>query len=327
MADFDPTAPETTADDFTKRAVCLRLTITRFGDKRQVATEQVQCDTNKSRLSISKKILSHRTFDAIRSCDFALKRDLNKLTLPSLFKAGIFLVPIAQIEAVDALLLKYQAERAELVQAFLAIYPDLVLEQRPELRAIYNATDYPAVSTVAQAFNVDFSYFTFAAPEALHSIKADIFIREQQRAREWWGAAQATAQDALRVGLGELVDHLVDRLGSEDGKPKVLRETTVTSLWDFLDNFSGRNIADDAQLQAVVSDAQRILSGIDVKKLRTDLDIRQQVLDGFKGIKTQVDALLVDRPERRIQLDEEPEPEAAEATPALAAPVEEVATA
>ena len=65
--------------------------------------------------------------------------------------------------------------------------------------------------------------------------------------------ARQEAIAALRGGFVDLVDNLTDKLrGSDDGKPRKLREAAVENLKDFLASFSNRNLFEDVQRSELV---------------------------------------------------------------------------
>ena len=80
--------------------------------------------------------------------------------------------------------------------------------------------------------------------------------------------ARQEAIVALRGGFVDLVDNLTDKLrGSDDGKPRKLREAAVENLKDFLASFSNRNIFEDAQLSELVDRCKSIITNTSVNTI------------------------------------------------------------
>jgi hypothetical protein len=111
--------------------------------------------------------------------------------------------------------------------------------------------------------------------------------------------------DEIRVGLRltfkELVDALVDRLSPRpDGTRKKL--VGIDRLLEFVDSFSKQNVANDAELQALVVQVRGILKGQDVASLRKDQDLRELVKERMESAKVILDTLVEDAPSRQIVL-------------------------
>ena len=110
------------------------------------------------------------------------------------------------------------------------------------------------------------------------------------------------AEQAFTEELSRLVDHLTERLsGTDDGKPKVFRDTAVTNLTEFFERFRQLNVRSSADLDDLVSNAQRIVRGIEPQRLRDSDSLRQQVASQMAAVQANLDQLLVDRPRRNIQ--------------------------
>lgn len=342
--------------DFITGTVCLRLTICRPGLQKKESTDQLVLDTDKSRYSLSKRILKAESFERIKAVDYEVRRDLGALALPNrFFKQGVYLVPIGCVQRVRELLAAYQPKHAALVNAFVAEYPALVrfeevasfvaehpsdtpltiatafvashpdqslatieadviraLEQRDTLRKGFRRSDYPTQADIAQGFEVEHAFFANVTPAALGEISEALFEEEATKARTWWAEARQLAERSLAEGFGGLVEHLADRLQGTDpeGKPKVLRESVVNKLWEFLDSFEDRNAGRNGELAVLVTQTRQLLQGTELDALRTDGDVRSRILTGLQSITASLATAVITQPTRRIVLDEdEPAPE------------------
>ena len=99
-----------------------------------------------------------------------------------------------------------------------------------------------------------------------------------------------------------MVTHLCERLsGTEDGQPKVFRNTAVTNLPQFFERFRSLNVRSNDQLDELVGRAQQVLGGVEPQQLRDNGVFRQQIATQLAGVQSSLDGLLVDRPRRNIQ--------------------------
>jgi hypothetical protein len=230
---------------------------------------------------------------------------LGKRALPSPIRRGTYLVPIALVEEVDGKIGEYQERRAGLVAQFLAAYDASVADAKKRLNGLFDATDYPGAEKVRAAFYVDVRYLAFGVPEKLEGIRKDIFEREKAKAEAQWKDASDEVRQAMRVGLADIVDHMVERLqGNGDGKPKVFRDTLVENMADYLGLFDPRNITDDSQLAQLVERCRNVLDGVDADALRASDAIRAKVKSGMQEVQAVLGTMVIDRPARRIVLED-----------------------
>ena len=97
------------------------------------------------------------------------------------------------------------------------------------------------------------------------------------------------------------MSHLTERLsGSEDGKPKVFRDSAVENLSEFFSRFSQLNVRSNVDLDNLVEQARRLLRGVAPQQLRDNAARRQQVASQLAGVQASLDGLMVDRPRRSI---------------------------
>ncbi len=109
------------------------------------------------------------------------------------------------------------------------------------------------------------------------------------------------AEEAFLSELAKLVSHLTDRLsGSEDGKPKIFRDSAVENLRGFFERFRALNVGSNEQLDELVGQCQQIVQGVQPQDLRDRQSLRQHVSTQLSSVQSVLDGLLVDRPRRNI---------------------------
>ncbi|MBN1772533.1 MAG: hypothetical protein JXB32_14785 [Deltaproteobacteria bacterium] len=287
------------------RAVCLSLTVGCLGVRRKVPAASIQVDADKDLLHVSKAILESKELDTIKTLDGELRTWLAKRALPSPFRRGTYLIPLGLVEQVDAKLAEYQENRRDLVAQFLAVYDHSVEDAKKRLNGLFDVTDYPSDERLRAAFYVDVRYLAFGVPEKLEGIRRDIFEREKAKAETQWREASEEVRQALRAGLADLVDHMVERLqGNGDGKPKTFRDSLVGNMQEYLELFAPRNVTDDTQLAQLVGRCRNALDGVDADALRSSAAIRTKVREGMAQVQATLDTMVIDRPSRRIVLED-----------------------
>ena len=286
-----------------RKTVFIKLHLGLLGNSRKVSSSQVEVDADKALIRVSKNLLDSPELQAIRSLDGDIRRYLYDTCLP--FDVGIHLLPLGLIEAVDERLREFQAQRDELVEAFLQAYPRLCQEAAVRLRTLHNPTDYPPVDEVRACFTLGWQYISYGVPEQLGEISARIFETEREKAAEAMSQACDEIQQVMRASLLEMVNHLRDRLADQpDGKPQRLRESTVQKLREFLATFNLRNVVDDHELRRQVEKARGLLEGVSTDELRNMPLVRASVREGMASIAAQMDVLVNDRVSRKFRFDE-----------------------
>ena len=138
-------------------------------------------------------------------------------------------------------------------------------------------------------------------PEYLRQLSPQLYQQEATRVAARFDEAVQLAEQAFTEELSKLVSHLTERLsGTDDGKPKVFRDSVIENLREFFDRFRHLNIRSDEQLDDLVVQAQRVIRGVEPQQLRDNQAVRQQVASQLSGVQSVLDGLLVDRPRRNI---------------------------
>src|SRR5260370_42138178 len=91
--------------DLAQRTVCVKVRLGRLGNTRKVSNSQVEVDTDKSLLLISKHLLDSKKLRTIASFDGEIRGYLYRTCLP--FEAGIHLCPLTLLDQMDAQLLAF----------------------------------------------------------------------------------------------------------------------------------------------------------------------------------------------------------------------------
>jgi hypothetical protein len=128
-----------------------------------------------------------------------------------------------------------------------------------------------------------------------------LYQQECQRIQARFDEAVQMAEQAFMDELSKLVSHLTERLtGSDDGKPKIFRDSAVENLTEFFQRFRQLNVRSSEQLDQLVERAQQIVRGVEPQKLRDNQPLRQHVASELSAVQSVLDGLLVDRPRRSI---------------------------
>lgn len=294
------------------KAICLIVSFGGFGLTRKTSTATVTVNAEKSMLALSKRLLRSPEYDAIRSLDREVKEYLKRVALPSIMKSGSYLVPIPLVEEVEQKLQTWRSARIERVEAFLEVYPAQSAAVQAELRDLYDPRNYPSCESLRQRYSFDWQYVDFGVPGRLKAISARLFEAERDKASKQISAATDEIKQALRSGFADLVGRITSALGpAEDGKRKVLKQAAIDNLNSFMQIFEMRNIADDKELAALVTQARSLMAGKDRAILKDDDAARQQIAEGFQALSGSLQTMTIERGARAIDLEDDEPVEAA----------------
>lgn len=304
----DPPAPVAVAGAARRlrtTMAAVRLSFVWFGTRKSLSSQQREEAADSfgaegSYISAAKKLLDvkHPAFKfvtTVRGRAISLWKGMS-LPYP---EPGIRLIRQDDVPVFDVQLTSLKAELAEAVLQLDERYGELKSAARSRLGRLYNSTDYP--DSLIGLFKLEHDFPSIEAPEYLRELSPELFRQEQARVTARFEEAVQLAEEAFMAEFGKVVSHLTERLsGTEDGKPKVFRDSAIENMTEFFQRFRTLNVRSSAELDRLVDDAQRIVRGIAPQALRDNGQLRQQVVTQLSGVQSVLDGLMVDRPRRRI---------------------------
>jgi len=291
-------------------SICLVLELGALGVNRKVATSEIDTrGADPDAVSVSKEILTCKSYDRLLSAQGDLKRWVRSLALPSqLFTRGsIYLIPVGLVEQVDERI-RFERDRIlgagvngspSLLDSFMSDYDSAVESARVRLGPLFDPTDYPAAFRVRRSFKVAHSYLSLDTPGQLAEISPEIFQREREKAEARIATILEEVEGALAATMQDLVSHMLDRLNpGADGKPKIFRNSLVENFSEFLATFTARNASGNTDLEGIANRCRSILAGVDADALRSVPVARAAVVAGMAEVKAALDTMIAARPSR-----------------------------
>lgn len=289
--------------DLAQKTVFVKVRFGSLGNSRKVNDNVLETDADKELLKVSKTLLDSEELEAIRKADGKMRQYLYNTCLP--FDIGILLLPCGLISDVHKRLTEYRETRGELVSKFLTAYPELCKSAALRLGSLYNPADYPTAETVKARFVFDWQYVSFGVPGQLKGISAGLFAAEQEKASAIMKAAAEDITVLMRQTLLEMVSHLQERLTpTDDGKAKILRESAVKNLQEFLNTFDLRNVTDDKALQGQVAKVKALISGTNAEALRNSDVFRDKIRSGMAEVSSVLSTMVEDKAGRKFRTDD-----------------------
>jgi hypothetical protein len=283
----------------------LRVSFTWFGIRKTLTPEQrsqaaESFGAEGQFLSAGKKLLDskHPAFRAVNAVKHEVVTYWRGVSLP-FPEPGIRLIRQQDVSAVQVQLTTLKAELGEAVEQLDQQFEALKATARERLGSLFNPTDYP--DSLRRLFDVTWEFPNVEPPSYLQQLSPDLYRQESQRVSARFDEAVQLAEAAFIEEMSRLVSHLTERIsGSDDGQPKVFRDSAVENIREFFQRFRELNVHSSEQLDQLLEQSQRILSGVEPQALRDTAQLRQRVAGELSAVQSVLDGLLVDRPRRNI---------------------------
>jgi hypothetical protein len=258
----------------------MRLSCTWFGVRKSLTTEQKAeaaeaFGADGDVLSAGKRLINtrHPKYKAVTSIRNRAVSLWKSVSLP-FPEPGIRLVKQDDIDRIDSRMKTFQGELTQAVAELDEHYWELQSAARQRLGRLYDASDYPA--SLTGLFAIAWDWPSVEPPPYLRQLSPDLYREECQRVQARFDEAVRLAEAAFVEELAKLVSHLTERLsGSEDGKPKIFRDSAVENLSVFFQRFRELNIGSNEQLDDLVDQARNVVRGVQPQQLRDDGTLRQ----------------------------------------------------
>lgn len=300
-----------------RETVCLDLEFTRNSFVKRIDAEtcidtdvpadSVSVDVDVKRFAVNKRIIDKTWLKRINAVRSALISDTIKPNFVEsrMLRGGMYLIPLKLVSKVEARLKLAKKDFEIAVEDFLSEYENAKDEARADLtERYYNEADYPSVESLRADFTMKWTWKVFNVSEALKQVSAELFEEELKKAEVEWASAAEDIKAGLRASLSELVNAAYEKLTPDaDGKKKVLHESVVNKIKDFLETFEARNLAGDTELGDLAEKARRMLDGVTGKDVRKSEALRETMRANMEALKTEMDGLVLKRG-RKIELED-----------------------
>ena len=200
-------------------------------DQKSRAAESFGADG--TAISAAKRLIDtkHDSYRALTSIKSQINKYWRDSSLPYP-EAGIRLIRNNSVDAFNSSLLGYKNQLATAVVELDEHYWDLKEAARIRLGSLYDRNDYP--SSLSNEFQVAWDFPSVDAPDYLRRLSPEIYRRECERVQSQFSNSVELATQMFQDQLAELVEHLVERLSSDESeKQKTFRDSTIENLNSF----------------------------------------------------------------------------------------------
>jgi hypothetical protein len=294
-----------TANELRQTMGAVKLSFSWLGTQRKLSDMQTKqaADTfnaatdlvTASKRLIDTKNATYRTLTALKSQASSYWRSM---TLPYP-QEGIRLMKQSDVAAFEDKMREFKEQLAAAAANLQLEYESIKDAAREKLGDLFNPGDYPP--TLEGVFDVKWEYPPVEPPNYLMTFNPELYHQEQSRVQQRFETAVMLAEDAFAEQLQEMISHLIERLTDEpDGTKKTFKASAIENFQEFYQNFQRMNVRSNAQLEGLIRQANELVSGIDVKDLRKNTGLRQNLTTQMSSVKTALDSLITNAPRRRV---------------------------
>ena len=288
-------------------SVAIVFSVHSWGNRKKADKEELTTEADKAMLHLTKQLIDSIEYKAIKTFLGVVKAWVIKRSVPSFFKDGVYFFSANEnvIREVEEYLAVKSLELKPLIEEMIATYPQRIedAEKRLKKGRQFKRSDYPGVEYLRRAFYFEYQWITFDVPKELPEDVYNVQLAKKMQGLE--EQAESIAM-CLREAFRSLITHARERLTPDPGgKKKIIRDSVLENINEFIDTFSNRNIVNDMDLANLVQKAQAVLKDVDgAETLRDDKDMAKYVQKQFKEIEGSLDGMIVERPRRKFDFSE-----------------------
>lgn len=324
--------------DLEAETLTIAVHLHKAGDTRQVKDYEVSVtategeNPEKESLLLGKRLYEKEaTYKAICSHDTATTTGLDAMAFPRTNDTarGVRRYPLSRVDEVFSWLEKRAARRMELVEAFIADYPNIVERARKRLGGVFNPGQFfgarvnsEGVLSVAghepglwERFGgksiegmIEVRPLSNSLPASLQSVSSKLYERASADAAQRATREVDSMVKAMREMFATYCQQLIDRLKAKaaDGSA-VFRDSNLENLKQFLAGFSDINrTLKDGTLAGLVEKANAVLDGVSVDDLKGDKTVQATVLKTLEAGQAEIALLgVVPKPKRQVRLTDD----------------------
>jgi hypothetical protein len=252
-------------------------------------------------VTATKKLVDPESLKPVCKIGNAARSYLVGVSLPFPIQGMVF-APKEMVSRVDKRLEEFRGEFDQAVDVFVQEYPRLRETAMTCLGDLFSEVDYPV--RVEQHFGFAWRFIILDVPNGKAGVLSpELYEREKEKFIKTMEEARTLAIESLREEFGSMVERITERFSeTADGKPKVFKNATVESFYEFFETFKERNIFRDEQLAELVEKAQAVLGGASAESIRTNEGLKESIRAGMGEIETTMAEGLI-RPRRKIVMN------------------------
>jgi len=255
-------------------------------------------------LRVRKYLVSPTILGPVNTAAQQARNAIKKTALPFPI-TGIYMVPKDSLTEIDERLKHFEERFWNCYSDFKSIYEQSTEDAREILKELFDESDYPI--DIKSKFKFEWRYMTIDLPKKTTVLTPAMYEREKQKFQEMMDETRENAVIALREEFSQVVSHLVDRLNSDNDKPRVISNNLFNKINEFINDLGTRNLFEDDELSQLAEETRGIINGVSAYSLKYSLDLRSRIHDQMDNLKSTIDVSIQDMPRRKLHVAPVPE--------------------
>jgi hypothetical protein len=281
------------------RAVYLVVSWSFLGTWKKAETK----DTS-SEVRASKRIIASDSVKKLRALRSRIRSLLRQYTLNSLFRPGVYCIPLEYIPQLEERL-KEAADELEAIRAELkSEWPAIIKDAKKRLGKLFDEADYSDPDEAVSELTFSYRYIPIAdTPMILKEVAVDIYKQDLERSREQSEQELEAFRANLRVALLRIIENMRKTLTKPDGKRRVFGKRFFKNLNEFMETFDGRNFSDDGEMESVVKQLRTVAAGhVDADALKSSETMQVKLDKSLSKIDKSLKTMVAKEDSRMINL-------------------------
>lgn len=298
----------------------LSVSIHGFGNSKGIdkaTMAQVMPDLSDKALSeyvhTTRKLIVCDEFSAIQTLDTCYSAWLKRKSVPSLFRKGIYLIPLASVDEINTHRADYESQREKLVETLGEVWPERWAESQAETGQKFGYMPCPAWERVKARYYTEHKYLSLDVPGKLKYVSDEVFHQAQNEMRARLLQVEKDITAMLRGEALEQTQVLINKLkGLDTGETKRFSQGHILHLKEWCQTFlAGRNVTDDHELEEQAKELHEVLEqviehdgSVPTDLLRNSYTFRHNLINAVQCIGNALQGLVEDMPVRELVLED-----------------------
>jgi hypothetical protein len=284
------TVSKTAVSALHDRAIYLVLSWSFLGTWKGVETN----DTS-SEVRASKRIIQSVAVQQMRTLRNKVRRILGKYSLNSLFRPGVYCIPLEYIDEIETALKEAAVGIDDVRQTLKGEWSGIISDAKERLGELFDEADYPNVDAAMNEFVLSYRYVPIAdTPAILKSVAAEAYKEDLERSKIEGANELEAFRSHLRGTLLQIIVNMRKTLTKPDGERRVFGKRFFKNLNEFMSTFNGKNLSEDGELEKVVTQLATVAKGYDPDDLKDDEHLQKKLNTNLAKIDKSLKAMVAD---------------------------------
>lgn len=288
------------------QTVAVRLSVRRLRTRKTISQEQrLQAaqlfGAELKFLSASKRLFDTKnpTIKNVTACLSRAKSYWRGMTVPYP-DAGVRLLYQPRVGAFIQTMSEIKQALSAALDQLCEQFDEIKQHARGQLGELYHSDDYASPS---HSYDIRWEFPTLGVPEYIRQLNPQLYEAQMARLEEKLHEAVQRNEEELVDQLNGVVGKLIKKL--EEGK--IVSKLAINEFDEFFQRFDQFGDGCHDGIKSVAAQARLALEGVDPSALKKDVDFRNTVAARLRTVGQALDAVLIDKPARAIDLGEESE--------------------